>query len=92
MPKAKQNTKNEENEINSWIEQQRKINRRSSQIPYDYFTYASLINRDKEFTNITYLRALSKAKNASPYRTGLIENMESMMKVAYSIRGLVKSI
>ncbi|KAG1150373.1 hypothetical protein G6F37_003638 [Rhizopus arrhizus] len=80
MPKAKQNTKDKENEINSWIEQQAKITRRSSLIPYDYFTYASLINQDKGFTNMNYLRALSKAKNISPLKAVLIEKMESMMK------------
>jgi hypothetical protein len=88
MPKTNQNIKSKKNEINDWIEEQGKITRKSSQIPYDYFTYASLINEDKGFTNTNYLRALSKAKSTSPNKIAFIENMETLMKVAYSIRGL----
>jgi hypothetical protein len=80
MPKGKNKSKhNKENIGTLWLEDQAKITRRSSLKPYDYFTYASVINQDKALTNMQYSRTLIRAKNFYPQKINFIKNMESKM-------------
>jgi hypothetical protein len=63
MPKdSNKSNDNKENIEAVWLEQQAKITRPSTIKPYDYFSFASLLDQSRAFTNRHYSVVLQKAK------------------------------
>lgn len=70
--------------IDSWLNDQKRLTKRSDVKPYCYFSFAEFADTTEALTNLYYKRALSKALETDPKNTKIIKKALKKMAVIYS--------